>query len=186
MIDTREALFCMGLLMSTTATAAEISPDEGDGAEKPRAANAPSRRSIPDAGFVKEASRAKEEDIAAARLALQHTRTPAVQRFARHVIREQSAAGHQLEIIAPPSIDRAARTQASQEDDLASLHGLRGKAFDKAYIHMQVAANEQAVQLFQTEARSGQDPDLKTFAARTLPMLQQHLQSARQLADELA
>jgi len=37
------------------------------------------------------------------------------------------------------------------------------------------------VQLFRTEAGSGQDPALKAFAQKTLPILEQHLQMAQAL-----
>jgi putative membrane protein len=45
----------------------------------------------------------------------------------------------------------------------------------------EVKDHEKAVKLFQKEAQSGQDPELKQFAQQTLPKLQQHLQMAQQL-----
>jgi putative membrane protein len=186
MIDTREALFCMGLLISTAATAGEVTPQEGNNPDKPPTRVAASTLSMTDAEFVKEASTAGESEIAAARLALKQTRTPAVQRFAQRMIREHSAAGHKLDTVAALKTTAIASAAASNDNgNLASLQGLHDAAFDKAYLRMQVDAHEQAVKLFQAEAQAGQDLDVKQFAARTLPMVQHHLQSARQLAGQL-
>ena len=41
--------------------------------------------------------------------------------------------------------------------------------------------HQETVQLFRTEAGSGQDPALKAFAQKTLPILEQHLQMAQAL-----
>jgi len=44
-----------------------------------------------------------------------------------------------------------------------------------------VSDHEEAVALFQKEASSGTDPDLKAFAQKTLPTLQEHLKMAQAL-----
>jgi putative membrane protein len=41
------------------------------------------------------------------------------------------------------------------------------------------------VQLFATAAQESHDADIMAFAAKTLPTLQEHLQLARQLAQQL-
>ena len=54
--------------------------------------------------------------------------------------------------------------------------------FDKRYASMiGVSAHEDAVKLFQKSSKEAQDPDVKTFAAKTLPGLQEHLQMGRDL-----
>jgi len=55
---------------------------------------------------------------------------------------------------------------------------------DKDYINMMVKDHEKAVQLFTTEANEGRDADIKAFASKTLPTLQEHLQMARQLTQQ--
>jgi putative membrane protein len=61
------------------------------------------------------------------------------------------------------------------------LGGLKGAAFDQAYAQDELRDHQQDVALFRKEANSGQDPALKAFAQKTLPILQQHLQMAQAL-----
>jgi putative membrane protein len=62
------------------------------------------------------------------------------------------------------------------------LASLNGADFDKACGLHAVEAHEKAIKLFRAEAQSGQDPDLKAFAQKTLPTLEDHLRMARQLS----
>jgi predicted outer membrane protein len=45
-----------------------------------------------------------------------------------------------------------------------------------------VTAHQETIALFQQEAQSGKDPDIKQLAAQALPTLQQHLKMAQDLA----
>ena len=65
--------------------------------------------------------------------------------------------------------------------DTAALKNTAGTAFDTAYIAGQVAGHIQMEQVMQTEIQSGSDPDLKAFAGKTLPVVQDHLKMAQQL-----
>jgi putative membrane protein len=47
-----------------------------------------------------------------------------------------------------------------------------------------VEDHEKAVTLFSQQAQQGKESDLKAFAAETLPILQEHLNMAKQLAQK--
>ena len=87
---------------------------------------------------------------------------------------------------------------ANQIKTMIESAGLRATIFDgaepnptdtnvhngvKAYLKNQMSAHESTVKLFQDEAQSGQDPDIKAFASRTLPTLEDHLSSIKGLQD---
>jgi putative membrane protein len=74
-------------------------------------------------------------------------------------------------------------TQLNTKDQSGyrKLTGLNGKGFDQAYAQEEVTDHQQDIALFRKEAQSGQDPALKNFAQKTLPILQQHLQMAQSL-----
>jgi len=61
------------------------------------------------------------------------------------------------------------------------LKGEKGSAFDKTYINGMVQDHREDVSDFEKEATSGQDPALKNFALKYLPVLKQHLSLAESL-----
>jgi putative membrane protein len=64
---------------------------------------------------------------------------------------------------------------------LSQLSGLNGPSFERLYAQMQLASHREAVGLFSSYARSGDDPRLVSFARTTLPRLRHHLAMARRL-----
>lgn len=56
-----------------------------------------------------------------------------------------------------------------------SLSKLSGKDFDKAYAAAMVADHQKTLALMQDEAQNGSDEKLKAFAAKTAPVVKQHL-----------
>ena len=65
------------------------------------------------------------------------------------------------------------------------LAGLSGPQFDRAFMADQIKNHQEAIQLFQAEAQSGQDPRLRKYASDTLPMLYRNLQDAQAIAARL-
>jgi putative membrane protein len=61
------------------------------------------------------------------------------------------------------------------------LSKLSGADFDRAYARAMVKDHEKDIAAFQKEAESGADPQIRQFAAQTLPTLQSHLQEAKQM-----
>jgi putative membrane protein len=69
------------------------------------------------------------------------------------------------------------------QSKLAKMQALTGSEFDSRYIKdAGVKDHEKAVKLFQKQATDGKDPELKAYAAKTLPTLQEHLTMAQSLA----
>ena len=60
------------------------------------------------------------------------------------------------------------------------LSKLSGAAFDRAYMKAMVDDHVKDVSEFKKEAKSGTDPEVKAWAAKTLPTLEEHLKMARE------
>ena len=75
--------------------------------------------------------------------------------------------------------------QIIEKDTIGSAHQLSidslskksGNAFDKAYLKMMIADHTQTLDLFTTASHS-KDNDISAFAAKTLPIIKMHLDSA--------
>ena len=64
---------------------------------------------------------------------------------------------------------------------LDDLKAKDGKDFDQAYDQSQLKGHQDAVALFESYAKAGEVPELKQWAAKTLPHLKEHLSMAQKL-----
>jgi putative membrane protein len=56
-----------------------------------------------------------------------------------------------------------------------TLSKLSGADFDKQYVKSMVMDHQEDVKDFRKEASTGKDPQIKSFASQTLPVIQGHL-----------
>ena len=78
------------------------------------------------------------------------------------------------------------KLSAAARHSMERLQGLSGAEFDREFMKQMVTDHKAAVADFQRAATSASDPEVRTFAQRTLPGLQEHLQLARSLSERLA
>ena len=140
-----------------------------------------------DAMFIRTAATDGMAEVEHGRLAAQNATNDEVKQFGQRMVDDHSKAGDELKGLAsqknvtlPTELD--AKHKAMQ-DKLAKM---KGEAFDRAYMSHMVTAHQQAVSLFTRESSSGKDADAKTWAAKTLPTLQEHLKMAQDLQKEVA
>lgn len=140
-----------------------------------------------DKSFMTKAAEAGNAEVAASKIALEKSSNPDVKEFAQKMIDEHTQVGDQLKQLASSKdVSLPAEPSLVQRTEIAVLEKLKGTTFDKRYASMiGVSAHEDAVKLFQKNSTSAKDPDVKTFAAQTLPGLQQHLQMGRDLKQKL-
>jgi len=135
-----------------------------------------------DASFVREAVQAGLTEVKLGTLAVQNGQDQNVKTFAQKLASDHTAANQELQqIAAQKGMQLPTVIDAREMLTLKRLSSLSGTEFDRAFAQDAVKAHEQAVKLFQKEAQSGQDPELKAFAQKKLPMLREHLAMARQM-----
>ena len=143
--------------------------------------NSANRMAAGDTSFVTKAGQGGMAEVELGRLAVQKASNEQVKQFGQRMIDDHSKVNNELKtlcsnkgITAPTGIDSA---DQSRKDKLS---GLSGAAFDKAYMEDMVSDHKKDVSEFEHEASRGTDPEVKAFASKTLPTLQQHLQLAEQ------
>ncbi len=104
--------------------------------------------------------------------------------FASRMISDHGKTSLQLKAMVQRGKVKAELPQALDDEHqkkLDQLKGLSGKDFDRSYDEMQQQAHEEAIALFQNYAQKGDNPDLRRWAAKTLPRLRDHLAMAKRL-----
>jgi len=147
------------------------------------AGHATAEISSADKTFATKAAAGGEAEVALGRLAAEKAESQQVRQFGQQMVTDHSKANQELQAIAKQqNLTLPTKPDASSAATEQRLQASSGTAFDSAYTHDMVQDHQQDVADFQKEASSGQDPALKAFAQKYLPVLQHHLQMAQQIS----
>ena len=139
-----------------------------------------------DKTFVREAATGGMAEVELSKVA-QKSENGDVKRFADWMIEDHTKANEQLTSIATGlGVDMPKSLDSEHERVREKLQTLHGKAFDDQYIRDMVEDHNKAVKLFQKEERSGHNTELKQFAQKTLPTLEEHHKMALELSRKLS
>ncbi|MEH2189578.1 MAG: DUF4142 domain-containing protein [Nostoc sp.] len=137
-----------------------------------------------DKQFMTEAAQGGLAEVQLGQLASKRGTSNAVKQYGQLMVTDHTQVNNQLKQLAtqkgvtlPTSLD------SKNKQVLQSLSKLSGAKFDRQYLNQMLQDHEKDVSAFETEAQQGQDPDVKAFAAQTLPTLQEHLQQVRSLVN---
>lgn len=133
-----------------------------------------------DKEFVAKAGMGGLAEVQMGTLAAQSATNADVKAFGQMMVTDHSKANEELQQLATAK-GLALPTELAGEHKAAldHLNSLTGTEFDKAYMEHMVADHDKDVTEFQNASQTATDADVKAFAAKTLPVLQQHQQAAR-------
>ena len=136
-----------------------------------------------DKQFLSKAADAGSTEIAASKIAQSKSSNGEVKQFADVMVAEHTKVADELKQLASSKqievSDQPGKKHQAQIDKQGRLEGAQ---FDKEYAaSIGVAAHKEAVKLFTDASQKASDPDIKAFAAKTLPALQHHLDMANTL-----
>jgi putative membrane protein len=157
------ALVSLSLLMSSAAMAAM--PASAD--------KAAAAMNVDKASFVKVVTSSNSFEIESSKLAEQKAKDADVKEFAKQMISDHTMAANELKKAAMLG-DEAPKLSPKHAAMLDLLKGASEQDFQPLYIDMQAMAHMEAVTLFATYAKGGDDAAVKEFAAKTLPKLEMH------------
>jgi len=129
-----------------------------------------------DTSFVKDAAKGNLAEVEMGKLAARKATSPEIKEFASLMIHDHSKANRELSTLAASKgVDVPKSASLSEDVSYTHLKMLSGKSFDDEYIKTMVNDHKEDVAMFQKAADNSQDPDVKHFASKILPILQGHL-----------
>ena len=139
-----------------------------------------------DKNFAKEAAMGGMAEVELGKLAQKNAQDDEVKQFGARMEQDHGAANQQLTtILAGKEFTMPQQLDEKQRKTLDRLSKVRGAEFDRAYMHDMVQDHDQDVKKFRQEAEHGRDADLKTFAQKTLQVLEQHQKLAHEISGSL-
>jgi putative membrane protein len=144
-----------------------------------QSAGTANRMTASDSTFATKAAEGGLAEVQLGNLAKDHAESADVKSFGERMVTDHTKANEELTKIASGKGITLPTSMNSKDQALYDrLSKLNGAAFDRAYIQDMVSDHKTDVNEFKREADKGTDSDLKAFAAKTLPTLQEHLTMA--------
>jgi putative membrane protein len=134
-----------------------------------------------DEAFVMKAAKGGMAEVEIGKLAADKGSNDAVKKFGQRMVDDHSKANDELAVLAKSKSITFPTEIGPEEKALRDrLMKLSGPAFDQAYMKAMVSDHVKDIAEFRTESRTGKDPEVKAWATKTLPTLEEHLKLARE------
>jgi putative membrane protein len=142
--------------------------------------------SASDQKFVKDAAEGGMAEVELGQLAMLKASSDDVKKFGQRMVDDHGKANAKLKDLASgKGITLPEAPNAKQEATKDRLAKLSGDQFDKAYMKDMLQDHKKDIAAFKAESNSGRDSDIKSFAAQTLPTLQDHLKNAQSISPKV-
>jgi putative membrane protein len=142
--------------------------------------------STSDQQFVTEAANGGMKEVELSTYVAQQTKNQDVKQLAERIAQDHTNANQELKTAAqqdnaqmPASIDEKSVQELNQ------FKKMSGSKLDRMYVQHMIEDHQKDIAKFQQQANSGMSAQVKAFAQKTLPTLQEHLQMAQQTQSKL-
>jgi putative membrane protein len=135
--------------------------------------------------FVTKATKGGMTEVNSGKLAMQKGNSADVKSFGQRMVADHTKANAELKSIVASKKWNIPEPSPTVVTPDAMLTSSTGSDFDRGYINMMVKDHKKTVMLFEHAATSSPDPQIKGFAAKTLPILKQHYTLIQQVANKL-
>jgi putative membrane protein len=134
----------------------------------------------PDLEFILEAAQGSMGEVELGKMAAQQGTSDEVKKFGQRMVDDHGKGGDELKTIARQrGIALPSELEPKDKAMVTRLSKLHGTSFDRAYMRDMVADHKQDVAAFRQESTSGKDPEVKAWATKMLPTLEEHLKDAQ-------
>ena len=165
--------FAAAIALSACATDQRTASSSGTAAPSTTSSMQP----VNAANFATMAASSGMYEVMSSQLAMSRSQSQ-VRSLAQHMIQDHDRANRELMQIAAANGMQVPSGMMPRHQTMLDELGASGSGagFDQRYVQQQRMAHEEAVALFSSYAQSGDNAQLRAFAQRTLPVLQQHRQ----------
>ncbi|HEY3369570.1 MAG TPA: DUF4142 domain-containing protein [Prolixibacteraceae bacterium] len=139
-----------------------------------------------DLEFIKEAASGGLMEVELGKYAQQNAMTPRVRNFGAMMVKDHTKVNEELMgIVKSKGFNVPTTMDDKHREAMSDIQKKSGLDFDREYMKEMVDDHEKDVDKFKKHAENGVDPDVKTFASKTLPTLLMHQDSAKVIRDAI-
>jgi putative membrane protein len=136
-----------------------------------------------DEAFMRMAAHTDMIEAHIGQMAESRTAQSRVKDFGQKLIHDHTDAYQQLTALAAKtggSIPKG--IEIRKISAVEQLMKLKGSRFDHQFVQEEIRDHQKALAAFKREAQHGKNPDVKAYAAKMVPVLEEHLHAAQALA----
>jgi putative membrane protein len=134
--------------------------------------------------FVSAAAISDMYEIEAGKVASTKAKSADVKAFGKMMVDQHTKSSAELKgMVGGAGVTLPTEMDERRKGFLDNLKAAGAGDFDRVYMDQQVAAHEEALALMRGYADGGDNAAIKAFAAKTAPVVDQHLTQARSLRD---
>ncbi len=133
-----------------------------------------------DIEFILKAAQGGMGEVELGKVAAQQATSDEVKKFGQRMVDDHGKGVDELKTIAEHrGIKLPADPDAKQTALKDRLAKLKGTTFDRTYMRNMLTDHRMDIAEFRRESTSGRDPEIKAWAAKMLPTLEEHLKQAQ-------
>ena len=172
------------LLSAALSTVALVAPAAPALADQPPVVGAQLNKE--DRQFLDDAAQGGLSEVKLGQFVVKQGSAEEVKRFAQRMIDDHGKLNQRLaEVAQKEGMSVPQELDKKHQEAFDKLGQYRGTKLDQEYMSTMVSDHEDDVKAFEKQAKEGQDPALKQFAASALPTLNEHLAEARQIYEHI-
>ncbi len=135
-----------------------------------------------DCEFVMEARKGGLTEVELGKLGIAHAEDERVRDLAKHLMHEHHRANRQLVALAKnKNLEIPTEIDAERQALIDRLGDLGRDDFEREYMKAVLKDHLRSISIFQQESQTGEDRELRDFAAFQLPILQAHFRMAKSI-----
>jgi len=136
--------------------------------------------------FMTKAWQANTAELDMARIAHEKSGNTDVRDFANMIETDHKSALEDLtDLMKDNDLPEPKTIVAATQQDINRMERLTGPEFDREFVNMMVTEHQNTVEMFRDQQSTAQNGDLRNYVDSVLPVLEMHLDKARQLQSKL-
>ena len=144
----------------------------------------PTTPPMTDKQFVRQAAQLGIAEVRIGELGIRYASDSALREYAQHLLNDHTKANQALAVLAArKGFDLPLEMTPQHYTAIDRLSRARARAgeFERLFQDFAMRTHQQALHAFRMAAQTSADPDIRAFALRQLPALEQHLAHAQRL-----
>ncbi|WP_243374202.1 DUF4142 domain-containing protein [Geotalea sp. SG265] len=139
-----------------------------------------------DKDFIKKAASGGMMEVELGQIAKSKGQSQEVKDFGNRMVTDHGKANDELKTLAQQkNVPLPAKLEHKHQSKVDKLNKASAADFDKKYMTEMVKDHKDDVEDFRKATQKVKDPEVKAWAEKTLPVLEQHLQQAKEVAQKV-